>query len=397
MKAFLLSSLSKVFKDVEPNEAEFNAFSSLSNENFSFQIAVLPEKESETTLSVKVSSPIADDITVYEVKNIPAGTTQYEDSDNFHYSAEIKEFPDLLMPVDGDVTLAKDEWTSLWFEYKPTKKAVGTHTITVKLTAGDVAEEKSFNLEVIDSELPKQEILFTNWFHNDCICTYYNIEPFSDEYWEIVERFIKNAREHGVNMLLTPVFTPPLDTAVGGERPTFQLVGAKKQGDTYSFDFANFRKYVDICLKKSMLLKLLLTLTVKASVFSDGKPKQAVKNTQASSSSFPKPSAKKRKTLELKSVAGFTFLTSLMKTRLSNTLKPLILLKSILRISILLTRFQIYVISETGLLKHPFAQKMKQTFSEQRSQISGRITVAHKPKSIFPTECLHSPLHVTEF
>ncbi len=252
MKAFLLSSLSKVFKDVEPNEAEFNAFSSLSNENFSFQIAVLPEKENETALSVKVSSPIAEDITVYEVKNIPAGTTQYEDSDNFHYSAEIKEFPDLLMPVDGDVTLAKDEWTSLWFEYKPTKKAVGTHTITVKLTAGDVAEEKSFNLEVIDSELPKQEILFTNWFHNDCICTYYNIEPFSDEYWEIVERFIKNAREHGVNMLLTPVFTPPLDTAVGGERPTFQLVSVKKQGDIYSFDFANFRKYVDICLKNGI-------------------------------------------------------------------------------------------------------------------------------------------------
>ena len=252
MKAFLLSSLSKVFKNIEPNEAEFNAFSSLSNENFSFQIAVLPEKENETALSVKVSSPIAEDITVYEVKNIPAGTTQYEDSDNFHYSAEIKEFPDLLMPVDGDVTLAKDEWTSLWFEYKPTKKATGTHTITVKLTAGDVAEEKSFNLEVIDSELPKQEILFTNWFHNDCICTYYNIEPFSDEYWEIVERFIKNAREHGVNMLLTPVFTPPLDTAVGGERPTFQLVGVKKQGDTYSFDFSNFRKYVDICLKNGI-------------------------------------------------------------------------------------------------------------------------------------------------
>lgn len=252
MKAFLLSSLSKVFKDVEPNENEFTSFSSLSNENFSFQIAVLPEEESETALSVRVSSPISNDITVYEVKNIPAGTTQYEDSDNFHYSAEIKEFPDLLMPVDGDVFLTKGEWTALWFEYKPSENVTGKQKITINLTAGNVTEEKIFELNIIDSELPKQDILFTNWFHNDCICTYYNVEPCSKEYWEIVERFIKNAREHGVNMLLTPVFTPPLDTAVGGERPTFQLVGVKKQNDVYSFDFTNFRKYVDICLRNGI-------------------------------------------------------------------------------------------------------------------------------------------------
>ncbi|MBO5066430.1 MAG: DUF4091 domain-containing protein [Clostridia bacterium] len=252
MKTLLLSSLSKVFKDVEPNEREFTCFSSLSNEKFSFQVAVLPEKESEVSLSVKVSSPIANSIKVYEVKNIPAGTTQYEDSDNFHYSAERKEFPDLLMPVDGNVSLTKGEWSSLWFEYIPESNVTGKQDITITLTADDVTEEKSFELDIINSELPEQDILFTNWFHNDCICTYYGIEPFSDEYWEIVERFIKNAREHGVNMLLTPVFTPPLDTEVGGERPTFQLVGVKMQGSTYSFDFTNFRKYVDICLKNGI-------------------------------------------------------------------------------------------------------------------------------------------------
>lgn len=252
MKTLLLSSLSKVFKDVEPNETEFTSFSSLINEKFSFQIAVLAEKENETALDIKVSSLIAEDITVYEVKNIPAGTTQYEDSDNYHYPAERKEFPDLLMPVNGTVSLTMGDWISLWFEYKPTKNITGKQKIAINLTAGDVTEEKVFELNILDSELPKQDILFTNWFHNDCICTYYNIEPFCEEYWVIVERYIKNAREHGVNMLLTPVFTPPLDTEVGGERPTFQLVGVKMQGSTYSFDFTNFRKYVEICLKNGI-------------------------------------------------------------------------------------------------------------------------------------------------
>ncbi len=253
MKTILLSSLCKVFKDKEPNVTEFTSFSSLKNENFSFQLAVLSENENQTEVSVKIASPIADDIAIYEVKNIPAGTTQYEDSDNFHYSAEIKEFPDLLMPVDGAVSLANGEWTSLWFEYKPTKEITGNQKIAITLTAGDVTVEKEFELNIINAELPEQEILFTNWFHNDCLCTYYDVEPFSDEYWVIVERYIKNAREHGVNMLLTPVFTPPLDTEVGGERPTFQLVGVKKEGNNYSFDFTNFRKYVDICLKNGIV------------------------------------------------------------------------------------------------------------------------------------------------
>lgn len=252
MKTILLSSLNKVFKDKEPNASEFSSFSSLKNESFSFQLAVLAESEDNTELSVALSSPLAEDITAYEVKNIPAGTTRYEDSDDFHFSADIKEFPDLLMPVDGTVSLKKGEWTSIWFEYKPTKSLTGKQKIAINLTCGDITEEKVFALNIIDAELPKQELLFTNWFHNDCLCTYYEVEPFSEEYWVIVERYIRNAREHGVNMLLTPVFTPPLDTAVGGERPTVQLVDVKKQGDTYSFDFKNFRRYVDICLKNQI-------------------------------------------------------------------------------------------------------------------------------------------------
>lgn len=252
MKTLLLSSLSKVFKDVEPNENEFTSFSSLKNENFSFQLAIFPEVDSETELSVELVSDLKDDITIYEVRNIPAGTTRYEDSDNFHYPEDIKEFPELLMPADGKISLVKGEWSALWFEYKPTKAITGKIAITVKLYAGDLVTEKVFELSVVDAALPSQDFFFTNWFHNDCLCTYYNVEPCSEEYWVIADRFIKNAREHGVNMLLTPVFTPPLDTAVGGERPTFQLVGVKKDGDSYTFDFKNFRRYVEICLKNGI-------------------------------------------------------------------------------------------------------------------------------------------------
>ena len=247
MKTFLLSSLNKVFKDTEPNSTEFTSYTSLKNENFSFQVAFMAENQSECEVAVDVDSPLKNNITVYFVRNIPAGTNGYENSDSYHYDMSRKEFPELLEPIDKTIKVDVGEWHSFWVEYTPEQNVAGEFPITVKITAGETTVEKTFELNVIDKELPKQEILFTNWFHNDCLCTYYNIEPFSDEYWTIVERFIKNARKHGVNMLLTPVFTPPLDTEVGGERPTFQLVGVKKQGENYSFDFTNFRKYVDVC------------------------------------------------------------------------------------------------------------------------------------------------------
>ena len=47
----------------------------------------------------------------------------------------------------------------------------------------------------------------------------------------------------GFNMLLTPIFTPALDTYVGGERKTAQLVGVSKDGENYTFDFSKMKEF----------------------------------------------------------------------------------------------------------------------------------------------------------
>ncbi len=248
MKTILLPSLNKIFKEKEPNFKEFDSFSCLKNEKFSFQLAFKAETKEEAKMNVSVSSPLKNDIKLYHVKDIPAGKNGYDNSDSFHYDLKRTSFPDLLMPIEDAITVKKGEWNSIWVEYSPKKAETGKKKITIKLATSAEVFERSFTLNIIDKELPKQELLFTNWFHNDCLCTYYGVEVFSDEYWRIVENYIKNASEHGVNMLLTPVFTPPLDTAVGGERPTVQLVKVIKENNKYYFDFENFRKYIKICL-----------------------------------------------------------------------------------------------------------------------------------------------------
>ena len=248
MKTLLLSSLVKVFKDTEPNFKEFDSFSCFKNENFSFQLGILAETAEEASVTFEIDSDIKNNITPYIVKNIPFRKNKSHNYDSFHYDVNRKEFPDLLEPTGNTIALNPDEWTSVWFEYRPDETASGKQYIKILISVNNQIIEKIFTLNIIDKNLPKQELLYTNWFHNDCLCTYYKVEVFSEDYWRIVENYIRNAVEHGVNMLLSPVFTPPLDTAVGGERPTVQLVKVIKENNIYSFDFTNFRRYVKLCL-----------------------------------------------------------------------------------------------------------------------------------------------------
>ena len=63
----------------------------------------------------------------------------------------------------------------------------------------------------------------------------------------MVEQYVQMAVDFGINMILTPIFTPPLDTDIGGERPTVQLVEVTKNGGRYSFDFAKLERWVAMC------------------------------------------------------------------------------------------------------------------------------------------------------
>ncbi len=250
MKTVLLSSLYKVFKDIEPNVTPFSSYTCLNNENFSFQVGLCPENEGETEISVGIDSAIKDKISVYLVKNIPSERTGNENSDTFHYDLTRKEFPDLLSPIGEDekIKIPVGEYHSIWVEVTLDGEFTGEQNIDVTVLCGGSEKTERFSLNIINKALPQQEILYTNWFHNDCLLTYYGVDAFSADYWRIVEGYINNAVRHGMNMILTPVFTPPLDTEVGGERPTVQLVGVEKNGGEYTFEFSKFEKYINICL-----------------------------------------------------------------------------------------------------------------------------------------------------
>ena len=88
-------------------------------------------------------------------------------------------------------------------------------------------------------------MIVTEWFHTDCIANYYNLETFSEQHWDHIEKFMRTAAENGINTVLTPVFTPPLDTAVGGERRTVQLVDVYRENGEYAFGFDKLERWVE--------------------------------------------------------------------------------------------------------------------------------------------------------
>ena len=109
--------------------------------------------------------------------------------------------------------------------------------------------EKTFTVTVLPAILPKQETVYTQWFHADCLASYYGDEVFSEAHWTRIDQFLASAARIGINMILTPVFTLALDTEVGVERPTLQLVDVIRKNGVYSFGFARLKRWIDLCKK----------------------------------------------------------------------------------------------------------------------------------------------------
>ena len=168
-------------------------------------------------------------------------------------------YPDVLTPVRypgedyvGRVAVRNDLTSALWIEVElpDCDSVVGDGTVTLRIKDADNAETVSvdtLNIKVINASLPEQTLYYTDWFHCDCLAQYYNLPVWSERHWEIIENYARMAHRNGVNLLLTPVFTPALDTAIGGERLTNQLVGVTKCGEEYSFDFTLLDRWVDMC------------------------------------------------------------------------------------------------------------------------------------------------------
>ena len=245
----------------------------LKNEPFSFQ--ALYRSKGEKTYNkkgerVSVWAETELPVQAFRVDYVPLQHTAVSDNGNGYAACDAGLFPDMLTPrpakpeivatgwnkkfflekdVDATLNATADAFRSVWFTINPRSANLkaGVYKIKVGLTElsdNEVIAECLLTLTVIDKELPKQDIYYTNWFHIDCLCDAFGVKPYSNAFYKAFDNVIKNMTEHRQNTLLLPAFTPPLDTEIGNERMNVQLVEIEKTDGCWRFGFEKMRRFV---------------------------------------------------------------------------------------------------------------------------------------------------------
>ena len=274
IQSWLTSPMERIFANSMPH-ADYAAVSALRNEPVSFCLAfrAMYQKSPTERIPDLPISVLAEcegvKIASYAIGNVPLDATLCEDG-----KVAAGAVPDVLLPRItvpeirvGDQRLPFYEvgqkyllnastvsTGGVWFTFNEAGQMLeaGDHSVSVRvisLTTGETIREHSFHVHVINAALPKDDFVYTNWFHYDCLADYYGVDLYSDAYFDILESYIKNAVKHGQNTLLTPAFTPALDTAVGMERKNVQLVGVKLANGKYTFDFSLLDRFVRLALQ----------------------------------------------------------------------------------------------------------------------------------------------------
>lgn len=245
-----LSSLEKVFCDEAP-QGEAPVTQGFQNEILCFQLAYChwPESgEHAPFLRVKAHSRLQ--VHVRQVKQVPVQRPAYCWTDGDYLRKGPGLYPDLLRELTPhNLRAYPGQWQSLWVEVDPAGSAPGEYSVEIQLQ-----DEEGTNLAhytqpvtILPGLLPPQSLMHTKWLHADCLAQYYHVSPFSEEHWRILEQFIRAAVAGGINMMLTPIHTPPLDTRVGGERMTTQLVDVYLENGTYRFGMERLRRWIRMC------------------------------------------------------------------------------------------------------------------------------------------------------
>ena len=235
-----LSSLTKVFSDEKPGDPPFEGCTFLRGERVSFQLAFCGDED--CAVQPVLTGPGARFCACYWVEEIPSKMPCYADTDEYYLRKTPGLYPDLLRPAAAPLAYRAGQWRSLWVELA-CDEAIPRLDVEIELGG----QSRAFKLTQVPCRLPAQKLLCTNWFHCDCIAQAHGVPVFSEAFWDITGRYIQAAAAHGINFLLTPLFTPPLDTEIGGERLTVQLVGVRREGEAWRFDFANLKRWFALC------------------------------------------------------------------------------------------------------------------------------------------------------
>ncbi len=266
-----ISSLEKVRLGDPQIEQEIFSKRVFRGERFSYQVAAWDLSNYMTELRVRVESPLSDYLKVYTVGQVPMDLPTFPFTKDEDYITKTPGLmPDILIPLEDHnhiIQIMGDAASALWIRLDVPKDLPGGEypiTVTVEKISEDEMgskgpgegereiHEKTMTIEVLPITMPEQKLVFTQWMHTDCIATAHNVPVYSEAHWDLIDKYMACAADTGINSMLMPIITPPLDTAYGVYRPCVQLVDIEKKGNQYTFNFDKVHRWIALCKKNGI-------------------------------------------------------------------------------------------------------------------------------------------------
>lgn len=256
--SFVVSdALEKVLPEAEPRplDARLGPIA-FAGETVAFQVALRPPATRSLTpigrvcAEVSVSGPAT--ARAFRVELVPVSLPAFPVHDDGYLRDAPGLYPDLLRPIEPGEAFVPllAGWSSVWIEVTPLTDADRDAAVTVVLRSESTGEplfEHTQRVEVVAETLPELGIVHTEWLHADALADHYRVEVFSPEHWRILEAFLAESRGIGMNTVLTPAWTPPIDTAVGHYRTPVQLLDIEERDGRFVFGFERLERWLELC------------------------------------------------------------------------------------------------------------------------------------------------------
>ncbi len=248
MDAIWCSALDKIFPTSPCRATQISAASMPRNGRCSWQAAVrvTADEPFQTQVTFSLSHNLPADILVYQVQCVPCRLASLPEQRDVLQAAP-GFFPDVLQPLEAPVfSCIPGQWTSLWLMVEGCD-APGDYEVRLTLRHGEEEAQLLLPLQVLPLALPPLTLHATQWLHQDCIAQQHRVTMFSEAHWSILEQYLRMAVRFGMDTVLTPIFTPPLDTEIGSYRMACQLTDVTWDGTSYRFGFSRLRRWIQLC------------------------------------------------------------------------------------------------------------------------------------------------------
>ncbi len=243
------------FRHLEGELADKSVFKGWKNETLILPIRLVSSPAVPLDFNIKSSNPLIS-ASVYRLHyvegDISAGHCGLNKSEGVF---EKRQFPDRAEKLSSNTFLSDSANHYILLELHVDQKTkAGRYPVKVVFSQGEYSFSSEAIIQVLNQKLPdfsslKYKVDF--WQFPLSVADYYQIKPWSDEHFTYLGEVFDQLKGINQQVITTSVFWDLYNTSL---RPLDEMMiqVCKKADGTFSYDYSNFEKYVNLGIEKGI-------------------------------------------------------------------------------------------------------------------------------------------------